>query len=98
MIQCPDCGHDWPDVLAPCPGCGLGWEDVEAAAEYLDRQVEAAVKRATPNVVWPPGILSRVSREAYNAVTRARAFPFMTPAEREAAARSYDQLKEAPPA
>jgi hypothetical protein len=45
--------------------------------------------------VWPAGILSRVSREAYYAVTRARAFPFMTPEQREAAAVSYDQLKEA---
>jgi hypothetical protein len=43
--------------------------------------------------LWPVGILSRVSREAFNAVTRARGFSFMTPAEREAAARSYDQLE-----
>lgn len=41
---------------------------------------------------WPAGILSRVSREAYDATARARGFQFMTPEEREAAARSYDEL------
>lgn len=42
--------------------------------------------------LWPPGILSRVSREAYDAVGRSRGFAFMTPGEREDAARSYDAL------
>lgn len=41
--------------------------------------------------VWPEGILSRVSREAYDAVGRARGFGFMTPTEREEAAKSYDK-------
>jgi hypothetical protein len=44
--------------------------------------------------LWPPGILSHVSREAYNAVGRARGFQFMTHAEREEAARSYDRMKK----
>jgi len=46
----------------------------------------------TRNSEWPPGILSRVSREAYNAIRRGRAFPFQTPEKREEAARSYDEL------
>lgn len=46
------------------------------------------------NKEWPDGILKRVSREAYDAVRRARGYPYMTPTEREAAARSYDKLKE----
>ena len=43
-------------------------------------------------MTWPKGILSRVSREAYDAVGRSRGFPYMTPAEREAAAKAYDRL------
>lgn len=39
---------------------------------------------------WPKGILSRVSREAYDSVNRARGI--YTPEEREAAAVSYDKL------
>jgi hypothetical protein len=42
------------------------------------------------NKDWPQGILSRVSREAYDAVNRARGVK--TPAEREESALSYDRL------
>lgn len=42
--------------------------------------------------LWPKGILSRVSREAYNAVGRARGFHWMSPKAREQAAKSYDKL------
>lgn len=44
------------------------------------------------NKEWPDGILSRVSREAYNAIRRGRAFPYQTPERREEAARSYDKM------
>ena len=45
---------------------------------------------------WPTGILNRVSREAYDAITRARGLDFMTPEQREAAAKSYDDLRRRP--
>jgi len=53
-----------------------------------------------PNITkeWKPGILSRVSREAYNAVRRSRGFSFMTPEKREEAAKSYDELIGTKPA
>lgn len=39
---------------------------------------------------WPAGILKRVSREAYDAVRRARGYCYMTPKQRETAALTYD--------
>ncbi len=49
-------------------------------------------KVSADNKYWRPGILKRVSRKSYDAVTRARGFGFMTPQEREGAARSMDEL------
>lgn len=46
----------------------------------------------TKRRVWPKGVQSRVSYEAYLAVTRLHDFDEMTPIEREAAAVSYDRL------
>ena len=45
------------------------------------------------NKDWPDGILKRVSREAYDAVCRARGFSYMTPREREAAAKGYTEMQ-----
>jgi len=45
------------------------------------------------NVFWPKGVLKRVSRKAYNAVERSRGFNFMTPEQREAAAKNLDKLE-----
>lgn len=50
------------------------------------------------NKIWPRGILCRVSREAYDAIGRARGFGFATPAEREALAVSYDKAAKLSPA
>lgn len=39
---------------------------------------------------WPVGSLKVVSREAYNAIRRARGYDHMTPTERLEAAKAYD--------
>lgn len=41
-------------------------------------------------LTWPAGILSRVSREAFDEVTRLPGFADFTPETRELAARRYD--------
>jgi hypothetical protein len=54
---------------------------------------DTSTKRTRGRVrMWPTGILKRVSREAFSAVTRSRGFDFMTAEARESAARAYDVL------
>jgi hypothetical protein len=84
--------HGRQRIADPAIRAGLGRRRRE-----LKDELATAVRRLEEETgvpAWPTGILSRVSREAYNAVGRARGFQSMTPAEREQAARSYDRMKE----
>ncbi len=76
-------------VLASCPECGA--ELRPERPSFTCGACGANLAQAARE--WPAGVLSEVSREAYNAVRRARSYTFMTPAERLAAARAYDRLK-----